>query len=188
MSSSSSSSSVGGSVGANIASTHIASTQSFFERNEDTFKSAASLLNTSVSAYASYQSSIIKSNMMKIQARQKELQARNERLKGVQQSNILREQLLNNLSSVTAILSARGVDVGSRSATALAAKNITTARKDIDMIQSNAELRALGAETTAGTKRIGAVAARSKGRSDVTQQLFGETSTRSISSLLRGTT
>ena len=183
MSSSSSSHSVGGSVGANIAST-----QNFFERNEDTFKSAASLLNTSVSAYASYQSSIIKSNMMKIQARQQELQARNERLKGVQQSNVLREQLLNNLSSATAIFSARGVDVGSRSATALAAKNITTSRKDIERIQENAELRASGAELTAGTKRIGAVAATSKGRSDVARQLFGETSTRAIGSLLKGTT
>lgn len=147
--------------------------------------SFTSLLNTSASAYASYQSSIIKSNMMKIQARQKDLQARNERLKGVQQSNILREQLLNNLSSVNAIMGARGVDVGSRSALALAAKNITTARKDIDMAQSNAEIRALGAEVTAGTLRIGAGAREAKGRSDVAQQLFGETSTKALTSLIR---
>jgi len=161
-------------------------TQNFFQRNEESITSATSLLNTGISAYASYQSSIIKSNMMKIQARQQELQARQERLKGVQHGNILREQLLNNLSSVNAIMGARGVDVGSRSALALSAKNITTARRDIDMAQANAEMRAVGAETTVATLRSGAIGEKITGRARVVQQLFGETSIRSISSLLRG--
>ena len=126
---------------------------SFLDRNADVFASATSLLNTGVSAYASYQSSIIKSNMMKIQARQQELQSKQERLKGVQHGNILREQLLNNLSSATAIFSARGVDVRSRSATALAARNISKARRDIDTSQANAEIRADGADTSAAKLR-----------------------------------
>jgi len=159
---------------------------SFFDRNADVFASATSLLNTGVSAYASYQSSVIKSNMMKIQARQQEIQAKQERLKGVQQGNILREQLLNNLSAANALFAARGVDVGSRTATALAARNIATVRKDIDLVQSNAEMRAVGAETTAATLRSGAIGEKITGRARVVQQLFGETSVRSISSLLRG--
>jgi len=161
-------------------------TQSFFERNAESFQAGASLLSTGASAYASYQSSIIKSNMMKMQARQQELQARQERLKGVQQGNILREQLLNNLSSVNAAMAAGGVDVGSRSATALAARNITTAGRDIELAESNAEMRAVGAQAKSDVLRIGAGAERSAGRTRVVQQLFGETSSKSISSLLRG--
>ena len=157
-----------------------------FERNADVFTSAVSLLNTSVSAYASYQSSVIKSNMMKMQARQQDLQARQERLKGVQQSNILREQLLNNLSAANALFAARGVDVGSRSATALAARNITTVGRDISLVESGAEIRRIGAEATAGTLRAAAEGERESGRAKVVKQLFGETSTRAISSLLRG--
>lgn len=148
--------------------------------------SATSLLNTGVSAYASYQSSVIQSNFMKLQARQHELQANQERLKGIQQSNTLREQLLNNLSSATAMFSSSGVGVGSRSAQALAARNISVSRRDIGQVQSNAELRALSAESSAISQRYGAKSERITGRSRVAQQLFGETTQGSIGSLLSG--
>lgn len=148
--------------------------------------SSASLINTGVSAYASFQAANIKSNILKMQARQNDLQAKQERLKGVQQSNILREQLLNNLSSATAIFSARGVDVGSRSATALAARNITNVRKDIDLLQSNAEIRATGAEIKAIDKIGAAKSATISGRTEVAKQLFGETSQNAISSIISG--
>lgn len=168
------------------SSTSTTSIPGFFERNADTFSSGLSLLNTGVSAYASYQSSVIKSNMMKVQARQQELQARQERLKGTQQSNILRDQLLNNLSAANAMFSARGVDVGSRSATALAAKNISTVRRDVALLEQGAEIKAIGNEATAGGLRIGSQSVKSAARNQVVQQLFGETSQRSIGSLLSG--
>lgn len=150
------------------------------------FNSAVSLINTGVSAYASYQSSVIASNFMKLQARQQKVQADQERLKGIQQSNILKEQLLNNLSSATSIFAAGGVGVGSRSAQALAARNISVNRRDIDQVQSNAELKALGAESNAISKQYAAKSARITGRTQVAQQLFGETSQRSIGSLISG--
>ena len=155
-------------------------------RTSELFNSGASLLNTATSAYSSYQSSLIQSSMLKMQAAQQDIQARQERIKGVQQSNILREQLLENLSAANALFSARGVDVGSRSALAIAARNSTVARKDIEAAKNNAEMRAIGAETQASTLRSSAKSVKSSGANRVVQQLSGETSTKAISSLLSG--
>lgn len=151
-----------------------------------TINSATSLLNTGISSYTSYQASVIESGFMKLKATQHELQANQERLKGVQQSNILREQLLSNLSSATAMFSSSGVSVGSRSARALAARNVSVSRKDIGQVQSNAELRALGAESNAISARSSAKSAKITGRNRVAQQLFGETTSSSIGSILSG--
>lgn len=150
------------------------------------FNSSISLINTGASAYASFTASNIKANILKMQSRQNELQAKQEKLKGVQQSNILREQLLNNLSSANAMFASHGIDVGSRSARAIAARSTTNVRKDIELLQSNAEIRAAAAESGAIDKMFAAKSTKISGRRQVAQQLFGDTSQRSIGSLLSG--
>lgn len=150
------------------------------------FNSSASLINTGASMYASFQAANIKSNILKMQARQQELQGKQERLKGVQQSNILRQQLLNNLSSANAMFASRGVDVGSRSAQSIAARSTSNVRKDIELLQSNAEIRAAAAEAGAIDKMFAAKSTQISGRQEFAQQLFGETSQKSIGSLISG--
>lgn len=148
--------------------------------------SAVSLLDTAASARSSYLASSMRSNMFQFKAEQQELQARQEKLKGVQTSNLLREQLLSNLSSANALFSSRGIDVGSKSAQNLISRNVNVSRKDINLLQSNAQIQSIGSEINAIGLRTAAKNEKTFARAKLVRQISGAVSQRAISSLLGG--
>lgn len=123
--------------------------------NGSLMMSAGSLAQSGASAYAAYTSGRIQQNMMKVQAMQSELQARQEKIKGAQASNIIREQLLQNLASTNVMFVGGGVNVGSGTARQAGIESRKRAMEDINQVQINSE-SASAAQLAQGQQYLGA--------------------------------
>lgn len=128
-----------------------------------TIATVASVGLTAASAFSSIQAGNQQAAGLQLQARQAELNARAERLRGRQQATLIQEQLNKDLASQNAIFAARGVLQGEGSAEAAQETAKANASRDIDLARFNADQAAFSAEQRASNARSDASAARTGG-------------------------
>jgi hypothetical protein len=100
---------------------------------------------------------------LKAQQRQAELEARQELTRGKQVGNQLRERLLATDAAQNAMFGASGLDMGSGTPADLAATARAEVARELEMIRTNADLRAGSARSRAGEAGRAAGAARQGG-------------------------
>jgi len=120
---------------------------------------------TASSAFGQYQSGIMEKRILDIQARQSQISARQELLRGKQQARLIKSQLDKDLASQNAIFGARGLLSGEGSADAAYLEASRNATDDINIALLGAD-QAYNAKTLESQQyRIEGKAAKSMGRS-----------------------
>lgn len=98
-------------------------------------------LGTAASAYGQIQAGRQEKAALDLQARQSDLAARQEKLRGKQQAQLIRDQLSRDLASQNALFAARGGLAGEGSAQAARGAATTEASRDIRIAQFDAGQR-----------------------------------------------
>ncbi len=99
-------------------------------------------LLTGASAMSSIMGGIQTYHQMKASARDSELQAGQEKLKATQQSNLIRENMLQEVASANAMFGARGISMAG-SPEQVIRESANQANQDINMTKANGRLAAL---------------------------------------------
>lgn len=136
---------------------------------------AGSLLSgafTAASAFGQIQAGRAASAESKFTARQYELSARAEELKGREQADKIRRSLQATLASQNAAFSARGISLGSGTPVALAGVSKTEASRDIENAQFGANVSAAAERGNAAQARITARTEAMKGYTGAAGALY----------------
>lgn len=118
------------------------------------------LVSTGLSAFSTIQAGRVEAANLKFQAKQSELQARSAEIQGKEQQNLIREELLKNLSSANAAFAARGISVSSGTPEQARIESIKAAEQSLRAAQLGAGAQAAGARTQAQMFRQDARTAR----------------------------
>jgi hypothetical protein len=108
----------------------------------------------------------------KAQAKQSELAARTEELKGRDQANKIRDSLRATLASQNAAFAARGISLNSGTPLNLANQSKTQASMDIETAQFGSTMAAEAERGTAQQQRMSASSARTKGYMGAATSLY----------------
>jgi hypothetical protein len=106
------------------------------------------------------------------QRQQAELEAQQEIIRGKQEGNQLRERLLAAAAAQNAIFGASGLDMGSGTPADIAAETSAEADRELDVIRTNADIRAGSARGRAGQAGLAATAAQQGGYIRAGSSLF----------------
>jgi hypothetical protein len=143
-------------------------------------------LLTGASAFSSIQAGNMQMDILNAQARQADLNARMETLKGKQQALTIRKQLDKDLASMNATFAARGVLAGEGTAAAAEEESRRNAEEDINIARFGAEMGAESDRMQAQQYRMEAGAARSAGVTNALNTITNSRSVRNLSTSLIG--
>jgi hypothetical protein len=138
--------------------------------------SAGSLLATGVtaaSAFGSIMGGQQQAAVSKSQAKQYELSARAEELKGRDQANRIRESLRSTIASQNAAFASRGIQLGTGTPLALGNVSRNEASRDLQTAQFGSGMAAEAARGTAAQSRATASAQSIKGYADAASSIGG---------------
>lgn len=121
------------------------------------------------------------SAMYKIQAKQSELAARTERLRGAEQVSSIRQKMRSTLATQNALFAGRGVMLADGSPASVAAATGNAAGQDIARAQFGADMRASSLESQAQQFQLEADSSEDRGLLDAF-----EYATKNRNSLRRG--
>lgn len=128
---------------------------------------------TAASAFGSIMGGSQQSAVYKAQARQSELAARQEELKGRDQADKIRRTLQSTLASQNAAFAARGISPNSGTPLSIANDSKTQAGYDIETAQFGSGMAAATERAQAAQYRISASAARTTGYMNAATSIFG---------------
>ncbi|MBW8308082.1 MAG: hypothetical protein K0M45_00310 [Candidatus Paracaedibacteraceae bacterium] len=123
---------------------------------------AGGMVNTAMGLYANRLASSMATNRLNMSALWQELQASNIETNATEQSNAIRNELLNNMASTNALFAARGFDISSAEGANIISRR--RAGNDLLNIQSQAKLDAIATRAAAAQTRSDASMTRAMGR------------------------
>ena len=141
-------------------STAAATTGLFGAAGAFSFMQTASTLGTAFSAFSTLQAGSAENAMYKSQAKWDELRARQERLKGQQEANAIKDDLAKSIASANARGAASGIDITSGSPVTAVNNAIDDANMAWSIAKDNADINA-------GAYTQNAYMARQKGKNAV---------------------
>lgn len=127
---------------------------------------------TAASAFGSVMSGQQESAVYKAQARQSELSARSEELKGREQADRIRRSLQATLASQNAAFAARGISIRSGTPVNIGNVSTTEASRDIETAQFGAGMASAAERGQAGVYRASGRAASTSGYTNAAGTLY----------------
>lgn len=140
-----------------------------------TLSSFGSLIGTGLtaaSAFGSIMGGGQEAAMYKAQAKQSELSAKQEELKGRLQADKIRNSLLATLASQRAAFSARGISLGSGTPVNLASQSYNEASKDIELAQFGAGMASAAELAQADQYKMAGKSSKIKGYTNAGFSLY----------------
>lgn len=128
-----------------------------------TIGTIASVGLTAASAFSSIQAGNAESANLKVQARQADLNARTDALRGKQEAAAISDQLNRDLASQNALFGARGLVQSEGSAQAAQEVSRLNASRDIDLARFDAETAAANSKQQSANLKSDAKAAKKSG-------------------------
>ncbi|AIK95912.1 hypothetical protein [Candidatus Odyssella acanthamoebae] len=123
---------------------------------------AGSMVNTGMGLYANRVASSMAANRLNMSAMWQQLQASNIETNAAEQSNAIRNELLNNMASTNAFFAARGFDVSSAEDANIVSRR--RAGNDLLNLRSQSKLDAIAMRAAAAQTRSDASVGRAMGR------------------------
>lgn len=127
---------------------------------------------TAASAFGSIMGGSQQNTVYKAQARQSELAARTEELKGRQQADTIRRSLQATLASQNAAFAARGISLASGTPVNIGNQSRTQAAQDIELAQFGGTLAAEAERGTAQQLRMSGRAAKTTGYTNAATSIY----------------
>lgn len=123
---------------------------------------AGSMMNTGMGIYANKISTSMAANRLDMSALWQQLQANNIETNAAEQSNAIRNELLNNMASTNALFAAKGFDIASAEGANIESRR--RAGNDLLNVKNQSKLDAISTRAAAAQTRSDAQVTRAMGR------------------------